>query len=140
MPEPKPVYAIPPAASSGVNGHRLGPYLATLNCKACHSILVSVTEWEGKTAVILFTREKHPVLAFQARFRCLCGEERLFISVPMSAVRLGIADGERGSARKGGVWTDHAGWLSLKGIAPTDGQHITQEVANGRQETNDEGS
>jgi hypothetical protein len=92
MPERKPVYRIPTVTSSGVNGHRLGPYLATLNCKACHSILVSVTEWEGKTAVILFTREKYPVLAFRARFRCLCGEERVFTSVPMSAVRLGIAE------------------------------------------------
>jgi hypothetical protein len=88
MPEPKPTYHTGELETV----KRLGPYLATLNCKACHSILASVTEWDGKTAVILFTREGHPVLAFRARFHCLCGEERTFTSVPMSAVRLGIAE------------------------------------------------
>jgi len=84
MPERKPVYAVP------VADHRLGPYLATLNCKNCHSILASVTEFGGRTALILFTREGHPCLAFRARLHCLCGEEQVYYSMPMSAVRLGI--------------------------------------------------
>jgi hypothetical protein len=86
MPEPKPTYAVPLA------DHRLGPYLSELACKVCHAILATVTEWDGRTAVILRTNEGYPVLAFRARFKCLCGEERDFESVPMSAIRLGIAD------------------------------------------------
>jgi hypothetical protein len=70
----------------------LGPYLATLNCKACHSILASVVEWDKRTALILFTREGHPCLAFRARLHCVCGAERTFRSELMSAVRLGIAE------------------------------------------------
>ena len=86
MTEPKPIYAVPGA------GHRLGPYMATVNCRVCHSILASVIEWDKRTAVILYNAEDHPVLAFVARFHCECGREQSFRSELMSAIRLGIAE------------------------------------------------
>lgn len=94
MTEPKPTYALPIADHTcpGVLRDRLGPYLSELTCKACHAVLATVVQWDRRTAVILRTNDGHPVLAFRARFRCDCGEERLFTSVPMSAIRLGIID------------------------------------------------
>jgi len=86
MSEPKPVYMLP------VADHRLGPYLNLLSCKTCRAPLASVTEFGGRTALILFTREGHPCLAFRARLHCLCGAERRFFSMPMSGVRLGLSD------------------------------------------------
>jgi RNase P subunit RPR2 len=90
MSEPDPVYTV--ASALQIGKHRLGPYIAALSCKRCHSILASVTELDGRTALVLFTREGYPCLAFEARLVCLCGEERMFYSMPMSAVRLGITD------------------------------------------------
>jgi len=86
MSEPKPTYAVP------VADHHLGPYLSELTCKACHATLATVVEWDKRTALILFTREGHPCLAFRARLHCVCGAERTFRSELMSAVRLGIAE------------------------------------------------
>ena len=86
MTEPKPIYAVP------IADHRLGPYLAELGCKKCHTTLATVTEFGGRTALILFTREGHPCLAFRARLKCLCGHEQVYQSMLMSAVRLGIAE------------------------------------------------
>lgn len=89
MTEPKPTYTVSNPRL------RLGPYLATLSCKACHAILATVTEYDRKTALILSTREGLPVLAFRARVVCVCGVARTFYSAPSSAVRLGIAEDER---------------------------------------------
>lgn len=86
MTEPKPTYTV-----SNPRLH-LGPYLATLSCKACHAILATVTEWDGKTALILATREGLPVLAFRARIVCACGVARMFYSMPAAGVRLGIEE------------------------------------------------
>jgi hypothetical protein len=61
-------------------------------CGKCGAILATVTEFDHKTAVVLFTREGYPALAFRARLVCLCGQERMFYSRPMSAIRLGIID------------------------------------------------
>jgi hypothetical protein len=88
MSEPNPIYAAP------VADHRLGPYLSELTCKACRATLATVTEWDRRTCVILRTTEGHPCLGFRVRFRCECGEERLFESVPMSAIRLGIVEAD----------------------------------------------
>jgi hypothetical protein len=84
MTEPKPTYTV-----SNPRLH-LGPYLAVLTCRNCHSPLATVTEYDRKTALILSTREGLPVLAFRARIVCACGAAWTFYSAPMSAVRLGI--------------------------------------------------
>jgi len=89
MSEPKPVYRV---SNESLAGHRLGPYLSELTCKNCHATLATVTEWDRRTAVILRTNEGHPCLGFRVRFHCVCGQERVFFSMPMSAIRLGIAD------------------------------------------------
>jgi len=86
MTEPKPTYAV------SIGDHRLGPYLSELTCKNCHATLATVTQWDRRTCVILRTTEGHPCLAFVARFHCECGRERMFTSVPMSAIRLGLVD------------------------------------------------
>jgi hypothetical protein len=86
MTEAKPTYTLP------IADYRLGPYLSELRCKTCHATLATVVEWDGRTALVLFTREGHPCLAFRARLHCVCGAERTFRSELMSAVRLGIAE------------------------------------------------
>jgi hypothetical protein len=91
MSEPDPVYTVP---ALQIGKHRLGPYMAALSCTSCHAILASVVEWDKKTALVLFTREGYPALAFRARLRCRCGAARVFESVPMSAVGLGIVEAE----------------------------------------------
>lgn len=87
MSEPDPVYTVP---ALQIGKHRLGPYMAALSCKSCHAILASVVEFDHRSAAVLFTREGYPCLAFRARLLCRCGQERMFYSTPMSAVRLGI--------------------------------------------------
>jgi hypothetical protein len=89
MSEPDPVYTVP---ALQIGKHRLGPYIAALSCKSCHAILASVVEWDERTAVVLFTKEGYPALAFVARLHCVCGREQSFRSELMSAVRLGIAE------------------------------------------------
>ena len=86
MTEPKPTYAVP------VADHRLGPYLSVLSCKECRAPLATVTEFNGRTILVLYTGEGKPAMAYRARLRCPCGEVRLFYSTPMSAIRLGIVD------------------------------------------------
>lgn len=90
MSEPDPVYTVPSALQIGK--HRLGPYTRVLTCRKCRAILGTVTEFDHKTVLILFSRENYPCLAFKARLVCRCGTVRMFESVPMSAVRLGIAE------------------------------------------------
>jgi hypothetical protein len=89
MSEPDPVYTVP---ALQIGKHRLGPYTRALTCRKCGAILGTVVEWDRETAVVLFTREGYPALAFRARLRCRCGAVRVFESVPMSAVRLGIVE------------------------------------------------
>jgi hypothetical protein len=86
MTEPKPTYTV-----SNPRLH-LGPYLATLTCRACHSPLGMIVEWNKKTAVMLTTAEGHPVLVFRARLLCACGAARMFYSMPTSGIRLGIEE------------------------------------------------
>ena len=86
MTEAKPTYTLP------IADYRLGPYLSELRCKTCHATLATVVEWDGRTALVLFTKEGYPSLVFRARFLCVCGQQRTFYSMPMSAVRLGIVE------------------------------------------------
>ena len=89
MPERKPVYRV---SNESLAGHRLGPYLSELRCKNCHANLATVVEWDGRMALVLFTKEGYPSLVFRARLHCVCGEERTFYSMLMSGVRLGLSD------------------------------------------------
>jgi hypothetical protein len=90
MSEPDPVYTVP---ALQIGKHRLGPYVAGLTCKSCGAILASVTEFDHKTVLILFSRENHPCLVFKARLVCRCGAVRMFYSAPISGIRLGVIDG-----------------------------------------------
>jgi hypothetical protein len=89
MSEPDSVYTVP---ALQIGKHRLGPYMRPVTCEKCGAILATATEFDGRSAAILFTREGHPALAFRARLVCVCGQERMFYSMPMSAIRLGITD------------------------------------------------
>lgn len=91
MPEPKPIYSVPPEYGGRTARRR---YQASLVCEECGSVLVEVTERGGKTVVFDPGRVpgERPVYIYRAQFVCSCGAERSFYSVPMSAIRLGIVE------------------------------------------------
>ena len=89
MSEPDSVYTVP---ALQIGKHRLGPYMRPAVCEKCGAVLATVTEFDHKTVLILFSREGYPCLALKARLVCRCGAVRMFYSTPMSAIRLGIAE------------------------------------------------
>jgi len=69
------------------------PYLEYLHCLECNHILALVMEHDGRTAIELAFAGRTEITIFRASLTCPnCGAKREFVSIPLSAIRLGIVD------------------------------------------------
>lgn len=67
------------------------PYHEYLYCLDCNTKLSTVTERDGRTAIVITSKNGTEVAIFRAELICsICGETRKFYSELISAVRLGI--------------------------------------------------
>lgn len=90
MPEPKPVYTVPPEYGGRTARPRAVP--ESLMCLGCGKPLVPLIESDGRLAIRLH-RPEGEMLIQTARITCgACGTTRAFFGAPLSGFRLGIVD------------------------------------------------